>query len=204
MPELKICLPGQRLCVKDETHHSGNGTYERQGYIYSNVAGVVDVVQKNNIKVIEVVNPDVQTIVPAHGDIVTAEVTIITQQYVKCLIKCIGNKLLKRHFKGVLRREDIRAAEKDRIEIFKCFRPGDIILARVMPITEAHVYQLSTAENELGVAIAHSEHGHPMVPISWIEMQCTKTYVKEPRKVARIIPEKIHNDIVNRLSEYLC
>lgn len=26
-------------------------------------------------------------------------------------------------------------------------------------MTEAHVYQLSTAENELGVVIAHSEEG---------------------------------------------
>ncbi|XP_045477425.1 exosome complex component CSL4-like [Harmonia axyridis] len=203
MAEKKICVPGQRLYVKDETYVSGNGTFERLGYIYSNLAGVVDIIQKNNIKIIEVVNPNVQTIVPAHGDIVTAEVTIITQQYVKCLIKCIGHKILKRHFKGVVRREDIRATEKDRIEVFKCFRPGDIILARVMPITEAHTYQLSTAENELGVAIAHSEHGHPMIPISWNEMQCTKSYVKEARKVAKIIPEKIPNDIVGHLTEYL-
>jgi hypothetical protein len=28
-----------------------------------------------------------------------------------------------------------------------------------------------------------------MVPISWTEMQCAKTYVKEPRKVARVVPE---------------
>lgn len=58
-----------------------------------------------------------------------------------------------------------------------------------MPITEAQSYQLSTAENELGVVIAHSEFGHPLVPISWTEMQCTHTYVKEPRKVAKVVPE---------------
>lgn len=132
MPDMKICIPGQRLCVSDTTHHCGNGTYERHGYIYSSLCGVVNVVQKKNYKVIEVINHNVQTIVPANGDIVTAEVTIITQQYVKCLIKCIGNIVLRRHFKGVLRREDIRATEKDRIEIYKCFRPGDIILARVI------------------------------------------------------------------------
>ena len=28
-------------------------------------------------------------------------------------------------------------------------------------MTEAHTYQLSTAENELGVVIAHSEEGNP-------------------------------------------
>lgn len=72
-----------------------------------------------------------------------------------------------------------------------------------MPITEAHIYQLSTGKNELGVVIAHSEHGHPMIPISWLEMQCTKSFVKEARKVAKVIPEKVHSDIVQRLSEYL-
>lgn len=58
-----------------------------------------------------------------------------------------------------------------------------------LPITEAHNYQLSTAENELGVVIAHSEHGHSMVPVSWTEMQCVKTFIKEARKVAKVVPE---------------
>lgn len=31
-----------------------------------------------------------------------------------------------------------------------------------------------------------------MLPISWSEMQCPKTLVKEPRKVARVIPENIN------------
>lgn len=58
-----------------------------------------------------------------------------------------------------------------------------------MPLTEAHTYQLSTAENELGVVIAHSDAGVAMVPISWTEMQCPKTLVKSPRKVAKVVPE---------------
>ncbi|KAL3271460.1 hypothetical protein HHI36_021946 [Cryptolaemus montrouzieri] len=197
---LLVCYPGQRLSLCDKVYNSGQGTYERQGYIYSNLAGLVDVVEKDGIKIIEVHSPGVQTIVPAQGDIVTAQVSIITQQFCKCYIKCIGDKVLSRHFRAILRREDIRATEKDKIDIYRSFRPGDIILARVLPITEAHTYQLSTAENELGVVIAHSEHGHPMVPISWTEMQCTKTYAKEPRKVAKVIPESVHEDFIVRLA----
>lgn len=57
-----------------------------------------------------------------------------------------------------------------------------------------HCYQLSTAENELGVVVAMAQEsgkfGVPMVPISWTEMQCPQTFVKEPRKVAKILPEK--------------
>ncbi|KAF2905754.1 hypothetical protein ILUMI_00431 [Ignelater luminosus] len=187
-----ICVPGQRLCLSDKTHVTGHGTYERQGYIYSTLAGVVDVVDKDGIKVIEVHSSGEQTLVPAQGDIVTAQVTIITQQYCKCIIKCIGDTVLSRPYRGILRREDVRATEKDRVEIYKSYRPGDIILARILPITEAHTYNLSTAENELGVVIAHSEHGYPMVPISWTKMQCTKMFTKEPRKVAKVVPENIH------------
>ena len=61
-----------------------------------------------------------------------------------------------------------------------------------MPQTELSCYQLSTAENELGVVVAvASECGNqsvPMVPVSWTEMQCPNTLVKEPRKVAKIVP----------------
>lgn len=57
---------------------------------------------------------------------------------------------------------------------------------------EFHWYPLSTAENELGVAIASAvgaPQGISMIPVSWSEMQCPKSLVKEPRKVARIMPE---------------
>ncbi|XP_023025217.2 exosome component 1 Csl4 [Leptinotarsa decemlineata] len=187
-----ICLPGQRLCLSDQVYTSGQGTYERQGYIYSQLAGSVDIIQKDGVKIVEVHSSGEQTVVPAQGDIVTAQVYIITQQFAKCYIKGVGDTLLRRPFRALVRREDVRATEKDRVEIYKSFRPGDIILARVLPITEAHTYQLSTAENELGVVIAHSEHGHPMVPISWTEMQCTKTFVKECRKVAKVVPENVN------------
>nr|CAI5838243.1 unnamed protein product [Callosobruchus analis] len=192
-----ICLPGQRLCLCDKVYTAGQGTYERQGYIYSQLAGYVDVVEKDGVKIVEVHTSGEQTIVPAQGDIVTAQISIITQGFAKCYIKCVGDAVLRRPYRAIIRKEDVRATEKDRVEIYKSFRPGDIVLARVLPITEAHVYQLTTAENELGVVIAHSERGHPMVPISWTEMQCSKTFIKEQRKVAKVLPEKISKDFVN-------
>ena len=30
-----------------------------------------------------------------------------------------------------------------------------------------------------------------MVPVSWTEMQCPKTLIKESRKVAKVIPEEV-------------
>ncbi|XP_057658985.1 exosome complex component CSL4 [Diorhabda carinulata] len=194
MTEPLICLPGQRLCLCGKVYTSGQGTYERQGYIYSQLAGYVDIIEKDGVKIVEVHTSGEKTVVPAQGDIVTAQVSVITQQYAKCFIKCVGDAVLRRPLRAVLRREDVRATEKDKVEIYKSVRPGDIILARVLPITEAHNYQLSTAENELGVVIAHSEHGHPMIPISWTDMQCSKTFVKEPRKVAKVVPESFNQE----------
>lgn len=66
-------------------------------------------------------------------------------------------------------------------------------------MTEMHWYHISTAENELGVVIATAEgspQGVNMIPISWSEMQCPKTLVKEPRKVARVIPENINQNLL--------
>lgn len=84
-----------------------------------------------------------------------------------------------------------------------------------MPMTEVHTYQLSTAENELGVVIAHSEEGKKtivvhcfftivsnynysnnftgvaMIPISWTQMQCPNSFSKEFRKVAKVVPEHV-------------
>lgn len=40
----------------------------------------------------------------------------------------------------------------------------------------------------MAVASDCSPQGAPMVPVSWTEMQCPNTLVKEPRKVAKIVP----------------
>lgn len=48
-PELLVCVPGQRLCLADESTVAGAGTYDRQGYIYSMLAGTVHIRQKDNV-----------------------------------------------------------------------------------------------------------------------------------------------------------
>lgn len=36
-------------------------------------------------------------------------------------------------------------------------------------------------------------HGVPMIPVSWTEMQCPQSLVKEARKVAKIVSESALN-----------
>lgn len=84
--------------------------------------------------VIEVHSMTEQSVVPAPGDIVTAMVTTVNQRLCKCVIKCVGDIVLTRPYRGILRKEDVRATEKDRVQMYNSFRPGDIILARVVTI----------------------------------------------------------------------
>lgn len=196
----KICIPGMRLSPSDKEHISGPGTYELKGYIYASLAGILKMEQDESTKAtkVSVVSSRTPSVLPTTGDIVTAKVTIVNSRLVQCVILCVGPSVLVRPYKGILKKEDIKFTDKDRIDPYKCFRPGDVILARVLPMTEIHWYHLSTAENELGVVIATAEgspQGVSMLPISWSEMQCPKTLIKEPRKVARVIPENINQTL---------
>jgi hypothetical protein len=65
----------------------------------------------------------------------------------------------------------VRATEIDKIEIYKCFRPGDIIKAEVISLGDSRSYILSTAKNEYGVMYATSVAGkyfffHPKIYFS--------------------------------------
>ena len=79
-------------------------------------------------------------------------------------------------------RQDVRAVEKDAVQIGRCFRPLDIVRAQILSLGDAQSYYLSTAKNELGVVLATSAAGAVMVPISWQEMKCPKTQAVEFRK----------------------
>ncbi|XP_062927443.1 exosome complex component CSL4 isoform X1 [Mobula hypostoma] len=196
MAPVKLCIPGERLCsIEDST--PGEGTYSRHGYIFASLAGYVmkrnDNGMVGKVPVISVVRDSEPQLLPEVGVVVTCKVTSINPRFAKVHILYVRSTPLKGAFKGTIRREDIRATEKDKIEVYKCFRPGDIVLAKVISLGDAQSnYLLTTAENELGVVVAHSEAGAQMVPISWCEMQCPKSHGKEFRKVARVQPEFLH------------
>lgn len=44
-----VCLPGQRLSLSDENTIAGQGTYERLGYIYSTLAGTVNIREEDKV-----------------------------------------------------------------------------------------------------------------------------------------------------------
>jgi len=88
-------------------------------------------------------------------------------------------------FSGILRQNEIRPNSSLEVRIEECIHPGDVILARIHANGERE-YILTTAEAELGVIQAICESsGCVMQPISWKEMICPVSKVKEGRKVAK-------------------
>ncbi|KAG8435423.1 hypothetical protein GDO86_013385 [Hymenochirus boettgeri] len=190
MAPARCCVPGERLCSLEECA-PGNGTYCKHGYIFASLSGYVLKKSDNGLMpIISVVRETDSHLLPDVGSVVTCKVMSINSRFAKVQIMYIGSTPLRNTFRGTIRKEDIRATEKDKVEVYKSFRPGDIVMAKVISLGDIQSnYLLSTAENELGVIVAHSEAGATMVPISWCEMQCPKTHIKEQRKVARVQPE---------------
>ncbi|XP_015918494.1 exosome complex component CSL4 [Parasteatoda tepidariorum] len=192
MPTLSsgsLVVPGQYLCPSTENYTVGGGTYLRGDSIYSSLTGFLDFKNDDKEIIVEVNKGFERSIVPGVGDIITAKVTNIRRRYAKCSIHCIEDTVLPEPFRGILRKEEVRMKERDKVEMYKCYRPGDIILAKVSSLGAMHSYNLTTAEDELGVSLALSEAGAEMIPTSWTEMMCTKTFAKESRKVAKIVPQ---------------
>jgi len=88
-------------------------------------------------------------------------------------------------FAAILRREDSRAYEKDKVVMNEMVRVGDIVRASVISLGDERSYYISTVGNEFGVAVALSEDGNAMLPASWKEMRDVVNGKAEPRKVAK-------------------
>ncbi|XP_039123781.1 exosome complex component CSL4 [Dioscorea cayenensis subsp. rotundata] len=127
--------------------------------------------------------------VPEPGSIVVVRVTKVMARMASADIMCVGSKAVKEKFTGIIRQQDVRATEIDKVDMYLSFRPGDIVRALVLSLGDARAYHLSTARNELGVISAQSISGGVMVPISWTEMQCPLTGQIEHRKVAKVPPK---------------
>ncbi|RWW29369.1 hypothetical protein BHE74_00002471 [Ensete ventricosum] len=136
--------------------------------------------------IVEVVGHKAQGAVPQPGSVVIARVTKVMARMAAADIMCVESKAVREKFTGIIRQQDVRATEIDKVDMYLSFHPGDIIRALVLSLGDARAYYLSTAKNELGVVSAQSIAGATMVPISWTEMQCPLTGQVEKRKVAKV------------------
>ncbi|KAL2162629.1 hypothetical protein VTH06DRAFT_6465 [Thermothelomyces fergusii] len=128
-------------------------------------------------------------VLPEVGNVVLCRVLRITPRQAVVAILVCGDTVLDAEWQGLIRVQDVRATEKDRVKIYESFRPGDIVRAEVISLGDQTNYYLSTARNELGVVLAVSEAGNTMQPVSWKEFRDPETGAIELRKVAQPQPQ---------------
>jgi len=115
---------------------------------------------------------------------------IVTATVVKTNIRTVNLEIsprapLTETFSGLLRASDVRSSDIDSVELHKCFRPGDIVRARVLSLGDQRAYYLTTAEDELGVVKARSARtGSVLVPLDRKTVVCPETNETEERKAA--------------------
>lgn len=71
-------------------------------------------------------------VLPEVNSIVLCRVTRITPRQATVAILVVGETVLDGEWQGLIRVQDVRATEKDRVKIFESFRPGDIVRASVV------------------------------------------------------------------------
>lgn len=202
--------PGDRLGQVAE-YEAGAGTYVRGAHVVASLVGCKQVVgdKKATTKATLVVQSvaHAAATVPEVGSLVTVKVTRITKQLANVAIVCVGDVPLQEPFSGIIRKENIREMEIDKVgvssvllhpsashptpplqvQVANSFRPGDVVRAKVVSLGDRRSYYLSTARVELGVVHATAAGtGTPLVPISWQEMQDPTTRAREFRKVAKV------------------
>ncbi|ABN67468.1 exosome 3'-_5 exonuclease subunit ski4 (Csl4) [Scheffersomyces stipitis CBS 6054] len=90
------------------------------------------------------------------------------------------------NFKGIIRSQDIRSTDRDKVKVIDSYKPGDIVRALIISLGDGSNYYLSTARNDLGVIFAKSENGsgNLMYPIDWQNMMDVQSGLIEKRKCA--------------------
>merc|ERR1719282_479090 len=181
---VRAVAPGQQLGDAIELF-AGKGTYAENGFVYASVNGEVQQTDDAKLEVTSV--GDVAScVVPGVGATVIVRVIRMSQERADCSIVAVGQTPLKEKFGGVIRKQDIRFFEVDKINIVDCFRVGDFVRAQVLALGDARSFVLTTAaSDDLGVILARGAAGAPLAPISWQYMKCPVSGVKEKRKVAK-------------------
>ena len=178
-----VVLPGQRL-GSTRTARPGPGTFVWGHHVYASVVGAATNDLSQEPSTLSIAHRQ-HAVLPVVGDTVTCRVLRINPRLANVEILCVGGVALRESCSGIIRREDIRDFDIDKLEMHKCFRPTDVLQARVISLGDSRSYFLTTAASELGVVFAHSAEGAIMEPVSWQEMTCPVTHAREARKVAK-------------------
>lgn len=181
-----VVLPGQSLAEFPE-RTPGNGTHVHDSTIYASISGLVPSATPNTVHVQRASTVNISATLPTVNTEVLARVTRTNTRQANVTMLVVGDHVCdaESEFQGLIRQQDIRATEKDKVKVGESFRPGDVVRAVVVSLGDQGGYYLSTAGNRYGVVMAWGEGGGLCSPISWKEVVDPVTGAKEPRKVAK-------------------
>jgi exosome complex component CSL4 len=200
----QIALPGQLLGHTDK-YLPGPGTHIHDSLIYASLAGPVlsspsqTTFKSKHTHLLSITRPPPTTstgilgpssgggvtLLPTVSSIVLCRITRLGPRFASCEILAIDNAACREAFSGQIRREDIRATEKDKIRIEESFRVGDLVRGTVISLGDSGNYYVATDSNEYGVVMARSEEGRVMWPVSWREFRDPVSGRAEKRKAAK-------------------
>lgn len=149
-----VAIPGQPLGAANK-YNAGPGTHIHDTNLYSSLLGTVSVVQPEKapsglVKRMTKITPLQETtklptisvsrsglsekreVLPEVGNVVLCRVTRISPRQATVAILVVGDTVLEGEWQGIIRVQDVRATEKDRVKIYESFRPGDIVRAQVV------------------------------------------------------------------------
>ena len=192
-------IPGDRLGTIRQDLLPSTGTYVQSGHLYASAMGTLTLdkpIVKGKSKTlchpVQVIHPQPNPPQSLHvGQVILGRVMrlSIQQAFVDVLAEhgslVSAQSSLTKAGEGIIRREDVRAGATDQVQLQDMFRPGDLVLCRILSLGDRRLV-LGTAEPALGVVQAYSlTSKQPMTPVSWKEMQCPMTGEKELRKCAK-------------------
>ncbi|KIY72848.1 hypothetical protein CYLTODRAFT_417625 [Cylindrobasidium torrendii FP15055 ss-10] len=182
MSDADCLLPGQPIVLPTgPAPRLGRGVYEKNGQVRASLVGRPH--HDGSTLAISRTRPHP----PAPNSIVLGSVTRLSPVQALLSISVVDGVPTPpgEEFTGVIRVQDVRATEKDKIKIADCFRGGDVVRGQVISLGDARSYFITTARNDLGVIFATSEAGATLEPVSWERMRCSKTGSIEKRKCAK-------------------
>jgi exosome complex component CSL4 len=150
MAQATVAVPGQLLGSSSQ-YIAGPGTHLHQSSLFSSLLGTVNITQpekaagpaKRMTKILPATTGQLPTIsvamaekrrevLPEVNNIVLCRVSRIQPRQATVAILVVGDAVLEAEWQGVIRVQDVRATEKDRVKIYESFRPGDIVRAQVV------------------------------------------------------------------------
>lgn len=123
---MTFLLPGQPAPVRATTSTLGPGLYLKHGQLRASLAGTLT----HDPPAIHRQRPHP----PAPNSLVLGTVTRLSPLHAVVAISVVDGIPLPpgEEFNGVIRTQDIRATEKDKVKIADCFRGGDVVKGLVV------------------------------------------------------------------------